>query len=65
MRSLRVLVIATYRDDEVGSRHPLRLALGDIPPGTLVELRVPPLSPAAVAELARGVEIDPAELHRN
>lgn len=64
LRSLRVLVIATYRDDEVSNRHPLRLALGDLPPGTLVEIQVPPLSPAAVAELARGVQIDPAELHR-
>src|SRR5262245_51111737 len=26
----RTLVVATYRDDEVGPRHPLRMALGDL-----------------------------------
>lgn len=28
--STRSLVIATYRDDEVGPRHPLRVAIGDL-----------------------------------
>jgi predicted ATPase len=27
---LSLLVIVTYRDDELGSTHPLRLALGDL-----------------------------------
>lgn len=56
------LIVVSYRDDEVGGHHPLRLALGDVPAQAAVELLVPPLSPSAVAQLARGSEIDAAEL---
>ena len=44
------MLIATYRDDEVGADHPLRLVLGDLP--HLARLRLPPLSEAAVERLA-------------
>src|SRR5947207_3096083 len=44
------LLIVTYRDDEVGADHPLRLVLGDLP--HLARLRLPPLSVAAVERLA-------------
>ncbi len=58
------LVVATYRDDELDREHPLRIVLGELATRPCVErLAVPPLSPAAVAELAAG-GIDPVELHR-
>ena len=43
---LRALVIATYRDDEVGPDHPLSVALGDIPVASMVSISLPPLSSA-------------------
>jgi ATP/maltotriose-dependent transcriptional regulator MalT len=64
LHNLPVLVIGTYRSDEVGDEHPLRLALGDIGAGTGVELGVPPLSVEAVEALVGRVELDPAALHR-
>jgi DNA-binding CsgD family transcriptional regulator len=44
------MLVATYRDDEVGADHPLRMVLGDLP--HLARLRLPPLSEAAVERLA-------------
>ena len=47
------LLVATYRDDELGPRHPLRLVTGELPsPGTR-RLSLAPLSEGAVAKLAR------------
>ena len=57
-----LLVIVTYRDEEVGTTHSLRLLLGELP-ASLSRLRVPPLSAAAVAELARPHGVDSAELY--
>jgi predicted ATPase len=37
------MVIVTYRDDEVGADHPLRLVLGDLPHRSVARLRLPPL----------------------
>ena len=45
---LRVLVIGTYRDHEVGPDHPLRLALGDLPAAAVTTVRLPALSVEAV-----------------
>jgi DNA-binding winged helix-turn-helix (wHTH) protein/tetratricopeptide (TPR) repeat protein len=47
-----VLLVLTYRDDELSDQHPLRLVLGDLQQAVM---RVPlqPLSEAAVEELAR------------
>jgi DNA-binding CsgD family transcriptional regulator/tetratricopeptide (TPR) repeat protein len=61
--SLHVLVIATQRDHDVGWSHPARLALGDLPPGTAVEITLPPLTVDAVASLAAGQALDPVALH--
>ena len=58
------LVIVTYRDDELERTHPLRRVLGEL--GTnrsVVRLKLAPLSPDAVAELARPHRVDPAELY--
>ena len=48
-----VLLLVTYRDDELGADHPLRGVLGALPQGVVHRLRPQPLSEAAVAELAR------------
>src|SRR4030095_9214742 len=57
---LNSLIVVTYRDDEVGADHPLRLVLGDLPHRSVTRLRLPPLSEEAVKRLAtrqgRGVE---------
>lgn len=57
-----LLVVVTYRDEEVGAAHSLRLLLGELP-ANLSRVRVLPLSADAVAELARPHGIDGAELY--
>lgn len=46
------LLVITYRDDELGPRHPLRFVLGELPRGGVRRLRLVPLSESAVTELA-------------
>lgn len=65
LRNLPVLVLATYRDDEVTRNHPLRRALGDVPSDFVTEIRVPPLSLDAVAAMTRTTGLDPADVHRS
>ena len=48
----RAMLIVTYRNDEVDSRHPLQSAIGHLPGGVVHRMPVPLLSEAAVAELA-------------
>jgi DNA-binding CsgD family transcriptional regulator/tetratricopeptide (TPR) repeat protein len=61
----RALVIVTYRDDEVGPAHPLRAVLGDLATTAAVRrIMLPPLSEAAVRQLAADSDLDPVELHR-
>jgi DNA-binding NarL/FixJ family response regulator len=64
LRQLPLLLVGTFRTEEVGSEHPLRLCLGDLPAESMSELAVPPLSAAAVHGLAAGTGIDPLALHR-
>ena len=60
-----VLIIATYRDDELDRAHPLRIVLGELgPESSLTRVKIEPLSPEAVAELARPRDIDAEELYR-
>jgi DNA-binding CsgD family transcriptional regulator len=60
-----VLVLASYRDDEIGRAHPLRTLLGELATERCVSrLAVPPLSVEGVAELAASTAADPATLHR-
>ena len=56
------LLIATYRDDEIGSQHPLRLVLGDVETARRVAL--PRLTEDGVRTLAEGSEVDPQDLYR-
>jgi DNA-binding CsgD family transcriptional regulator len=61
-----VLVVGTYRDDEVDAAHPLRILLGELPRRAVARLPLEPLSPAAVAALAEahGAAVDAPALHR-
>ncbi len=59
-----LLVVVTYRDENLEPSDPLRVMLGDIASlGGVRRLGVPLLSEAAVAELATGSGIDAADLH--
>lgn len=53
IRDVPALLVATFRDDELPPRHPLRGVLADLPRAAVHRLALPRLSEAAVAELAR------------
>lgn len=62
---LRYLHVVTYRDDELGGHHPLRIVLGDLATAPAVHrMSVHPLSEEAVRQLADGSGQDAAALHR-
>jgi DNA-binding CsgD family transcriptional regulator/tetratricopeptide (TPR) repeat protein len=64
LRDRALLVVVSYRDDEVERCSALQEVLGDLSgPGTS-RLDVPPLSADAVRALSRGTRRDPVELHR-
>jgi len=50
---LRAMLLLTYRDDEVGDKHPLKLVLGDLPADAVVRIPLWPLSEEGVASMAR------------
>ncbi|HKP20274.1 MAG TPA: AAA family ATPase, partial [Thermoleophilaceae bacterium] len=55
------LLVASYRDEELGPTHPLRIVLGELPPnGAVTRLELAALSRDAVAGMAaqRGVDAD-------
>jgi DNA-binding CsgD family transcriptional regulator/tetratricopeptide (TPR) repeat protein len=58
----RTLLVVTYRDDEIGATHPLRMLLGEVGFDRRITLR--PLTVEGVRTLAAGTEVDPVELHR-
>jgi predicted ATPase len=65
IQEMRVLLVITFRDDEVGSHHPLRLVLGDLATsGIMQRIQLPRLSESAVRILAAGKDTDPIALHR-
>jgi DNA-binding CsgD family transcriptional regulator len=47
------LLLATFRDDQLGPQHPLRLVIGELPSTLTVRVPLDPLSEVAVADLAR------------
>ena len=62
---MSALVLATYRDEELGADHPLRMMLGDLATQRAARrMRLPPLSPEAVGALAGQQDVDAAELYR-
>jgi DNA-binding CsgD family transcriptional regulator/tetratricopeptide (TPR) repeat protein len=64
IEQLGSLVVVTYRADELHRTHPLRIALGDLATAAgILRLRLDPLSPKAVKELAAPYGIDAADLY--
>jgi DNA-binding CsgD family transcriptional regulator/tetratricopeptide (TPR) repeat protein len=60
---LPLVLVLTYRDDEVGGDHPLRQLLGVVSRGGRVRrLRLTPLSLAAVRRLIAAAHLDAAEV---
>lgn len=62
-----VVLLGTYRHDEVSARHPLTVLLGDLATTGGVQRRVvPPLTVDGVGTLIAhsGLSVDPSELHR-
>ncbi len=55
---LPVLLVMTYRDDEVGQDHPFTQVIGELPSGYTHRLRLQPLSEAGVATLASSFDGD-------
>jgi predicted ATPase len=63
--SLPLLVVASYRDDEIGNKHPLAVLLGNLATSSAVtRIELPTLTTAAVAQLAAGSGVNVDELHR-
>ena len=61
----RSLLLVTYRDDEVGPAHPLRIVTGDLATTALVHrMALTPLSATAVQTLAANSGMDPVTLYR-
>jgi DNA-binding CsgD family transcriptional regulator/tetratricopeptide (TPR) repeat protein len=66
VESAPVLVVGTYRDDQIDRTHPLRVLIGELATSPAVaRLTLAPLSEAAVADLAAPYGLDAAELYRN
>lgn len=60
---LRVVLVLTFRDDEVDARHPLRPVLGALADSRVYRLALSPLTVESVRTLASGSGWDAAELH--
>jgi DNA-binding CsgD family transcriptional regulator len=60
-----LLLVLSYRDNELDRAHPLRLVLGSLPGSDrVVRLELAALSPSAVWKLAAPARVDAAELYR-
>lgn len=62
--SMPVLLLLTFRDDEIDGAHPFRVRLGDLGSTIRTRVRLRPLSLGAVATLTAGTALDAVELHR-
>lgn len=60
----RAMLVVTYRDDEVGPRHPLRSVIGDLPRSNTRRMSLMSLSESAVAQLAGAAGRPSKGLHR-
>lgn len=63
IEGISALLVLSYRDDEIGDRHPLRSVLGDLPPDSLTRIALQALSEDGVQELARRFRTERAGLH--
>jgi DNA-binding CsgD family transcriptional regulator len=62
---LPLLLVMTYRDDEVGPNHPLAAAIGDVANcAEITRIGLKSLSREAVAVLSAGSGLNAADLHR-
>ncbi|RYE41789.1 MAG: LuxR family transcriptional regulator [Hyphomicrobiales bacterium] len=61
---LNTLVVLSARSDEIGPTHPLAYVLGDLPAAAVTRIKLPPLSPAAVQELAEEAGRGSDDLYR-
>ncbi|ORW27955.1 LuxR family transcriptional regulator [Mycobacterium paraense] len=62
--SLPLLLVVSYRDDELDAHHPLAVALGDVATcAAVTRIGLDPLSNAAVAALAAGSGLNADRLH--
>ena len=62
--SLPLLLVVSYRDDELGPAHPLALTLGDVATCAAVSrIKLEPLSEQAVGVLAAGSGLNAERLH--
>ena len=64
IRSVPLVLVLTYRDTAAAVGHPLRQLLGAVRGPDVVRIALGPLSPDAVATLAAGSDLDPAEVFR-
>ena len=60
----RCLLIATYRDDELATTHPLRTVLGELTGHHTARIALPPLSLSAVEQLARDTRRDASQVYK-
>lgn len=63
LRDVRLLMLLTHRDEALADAHPLSIVLGDLPPATTLRMALPPLTLAAVSEMARAAQRDSAEVY--
>ena len=59
-----VLLVVSYRDDEIAAAHPLRRLLGELPSSLITRIDLQRLTPQAVDLLARRALRSPAGIHR-
>jgi ATP/maltotriose-dependent transcriptional regulator MalT len=65
IETVSALVLVTYRNDGLDRAHPLRIVLGETATNHSVgRLDIPPLSPAAVAQLSEPFDVDTDALYR-
>jgi DNA-binding CsgD family transcriptional regulator/tetratricopeptide (TPR) repeat protein len=65
IESVPALMIATYRDDELDRKHPLRIMVGELATSASVErMKLEPLTLSAVTDLAAPHHVDAPDLFR-
>jgi DNA-binding CsgD family transcriptional regulator/tetratricopeptide (TPR) repeat protein len=62
---MRTLLLVTFREDEIGDDHPLRIMLGDLATQRATRrIQLPPLSQEAIRVMVGDRDLDAAELRR-
>jgi DNA-binding CsgD family transcriptional regulator len=65
LEALPVLLVVSYRDDEIGASHPVAVLLGDVAScAAVTRIELAPLSREAVAVLAAGSGVNAEVLHQ-